>query len=49
VQQHQPAITVAILGSDTVVGRALCVLLEGHGYQSTLLDAYPHRDSGRAA
>jgi hypothetical protein len=33
--------TVAILGSDTVVGRTLCVLLEGHGYQTTLLDSYP--------
>jgi hypothetical protein len=24
-----------------VVGRALCALLEGSGYQTTLLDAYP--------
>jgi len=24
-----------------VVGRTLCVLLEGHGYQITLLDSYP--------
>jgi hypothetical protein len=24
-----------------VVGRALSVLLEGHGYQTTLLDSYP--------
>jgi hypothetical protein len=24
-----------------VVGRALCVLLEGDGYQTTLLDSYP--------
>ena len=37
----QPTTTVAILGSDTVVGRALCVLLEGDGYQTTLLDSYP--------
>ena len=37
----QPTTTVAILGSDTVVGRTLCVLLEGHGYQTTLLDSYP--------
>ena len=25
----------------SVVGRALCVLLEGDGYQTTLLDSYP--------
>jgi hypothetical protein len=37
---HQPA-TIAILGADTVVGRALCLLLEGSGYRTTLLDAYP--------
>jgi hypothetical protein len=37
---HQPA-TIAILGADTVVGRALCALLEGSGYQTTPLDAYP--------
>jgi hypothetical protein len=42
VQHHpQPTITIAILGCDTVVGRSLCVLLEGSGYKSTLLDAYP--------
>jgi hypothetical protein len=32
---------VAILGADTVVGRALCALLEGYGYQITPLDAHP--------
>src|SRR5918994_1738752 len=32
---------VAILGCDTVVGRSLSLLLEGHGYQITLLDSYP--------
>jgi hypothetical protein len=37
---HQPA-TIAILGADTVVGRALCLLLEGSGYRTTPLDAYP--------
>jgi hypothetical protein len=37
---HQPT-TLAILGADTVVGRALCVLLEGSGFNTTLLDAYP--------
>jgi hypothetical protein len=41
VQHHQPTTTIAILGADTVVGRALCALLEGSGYQTTLLDAYP--------
>ena len=25
--------TIAILGADTVVGRALCLLLEGSGYR----------------
>ena len=33
--------TIAILGADTLVGRTLYVLLEGYGYQATLLDAYP--------
>ena len=37
----RPATTIAILGSDTVVGRALCVLLEGHGYTTILLDSDP--------
>ncbi len=37
---HQPA-TIAILGADTVVGRALCALLEGSGYHTRPLDAYP--------
>ena len=32
---------MAILGSDTVVGRALCVLFEGSGYETTPLDAHP--------
>ena len=38
--EHQPT-TIAILGADTVVGRALCVLLEGSGYDITPLNAYP--------
>ena len=38
---EQPKTTVAILGADTVVGRALCVLLEGSGYRTTPLDSYP--------
>jgi hypothetical protein len=37
---HQPP-SIAILGCDTVVGRSLSVLLEGSGYQTTLLDSYP--------
>jgi hypothetical protein len=41
VHHPQPTTTIAILGSDTVVGRSLSVLLEGSGYKSTLLDAYP--------
>jgi hypothetical protein len=40
VRQDQPT-TIAILGCDTVVGRSLSVLLEGSGYKTTLLDAYP--------
>jgi hypothetical protein len=41
VQYPEPITTIAILGSDTVVGRTLSVLLEGSGYQTTLLDSYP--------
>jgi hypothetical protein len=42
VEHHkQPTTTIAILGCDTVVGRSLSVLLEGSGYEITLLDAYP--------
>ncbi len=37
---HQPT-TIAILGADTVVGRALCALLEGSGYKTRPLDTYP--------
>ena len=40
--QHYPQPkTIAILGCDTVVGRSLSVLLEGSGYETTLLDSYP--------
>ncbi len=39
-EHHQPP-TIAILGADTVVGRALCALLEGSGYRTTPLDSYP--------
>ena len=41
MQYPEPITTIAILGSDTVVGRSLSVLLEGSGYQTTLLDSYP--------
>jgi hypothetical protein len=41
VQHHPQPTTIAILGADTVVGRALCALLEGSGYKTTPLDAYP--------
>ena len=41
MQQHPQPPTIAILGADTVVGRALCALLEGSGYQTRPLDAYP--------
>jgi hypothetical protein len=39
--QHPHPTTIAILGADTVVGRALCALLESSGYKTTPLDAYP--------
>jgi hypothetical protein len=41
VQHHPQPPTIAILGADTVVGRALCALLEGSGYHTRPLDAYP--------
>jgi len=41
VQHHHQPATIAILGADTVVGRALCALLEGSGYQIRPLDTYP--------
>jgi hypothetical protein len=41
VQHPEPTTTLAILGADTVVGRALCALLEGSGYRTTPLDSYP--------
>jgi hypothetical protein len=41
VEHHPQPPTIAILGSDTVVGRSLSVLLEGSGYETTLLDSYP--------
>jgi hypothetical protein len=42
VREHpQPTTTIAILGADTVVGRALCALLEGSGYRTIPIDSYP--------
>jgi hypothetical protein len=42
VRHHeQPTTTVAILGSDTVVGRTLSLLLESHAYNTVLLDSHP--------
>lgn len=41
MEHHPQPTTIAILGCDTVVGRSLSVLLEGSGYKTTLLDAYP--------
>jgi hypothetical protein len=41
VQQHPHPTTIAILGADTVVGDALCALLESSGYRTTPIDSYP--------
>jgi hypothetical protein len=41
VQQHPQPATIALLGADTVVGRALCALLEDSGYQTRPLDSHP--------
>jgi hypothetical protein len=41
VEHHPQPTTIAILGSDTVVGRTLSLLLEGHGYRTILLDSHP--------
>jgi hypothetical protein len=38
---HPQPTTIAILGADTVVGRALGALFEDSGYRTTLLDSYP--------
>ena len=37
----RPATTIAIFGADTVVGSAICALLEGHGYRTIPLDSHP--------
>jgi nucleoside-diphosphate-sugar epimerase len=41
VQNHPQPPTIAILGADTVVGSAICALLEGSGYRTRPLDSYP--------
>ncbi len=41
MREHPQPPTIAILGADTVVGRALCALLESSGYKTRPLDAYP--------
>ena len=41
LHHDQPTTTIAILGANTVVGRPLCALLEGSGYNTTPIDAYP--------
>ena len=33
--------TIAVLGADTVVGRALCARLDNFGYGTIAIDAYP--------
>ena len=38
--RDQPT-TIAILGADSVAGRALCALLESSGYHTTPIDSYP--------
>ena len=43
MRHHDQPPTIAVLGSDTVVGRTLSLLLEGSGYQTTLLDSHPTR------
>jgi len=41
VQEHPQPTTIAILGADTVIGSALCALLESSGYKTRPLDTYP--------
>jgi hypothetical protein len=39
--QEPTTTTIAILGTNTVVGSALCALLEGSGYRTRRIDACP--------
>ena len=41
MQRPNHPTTIAILGADTVVGRALCALLESSGYRTLPIEAHP--------
>ena len=41
MREHPQPTTIAILGADTVIGSALCALLESSGYKTRPLDTYP--------
>jgi hypothetical protein len=41
VREHPQPTTIAILGADTVVGGALCALLESSGYRTIPIDSHP--------
>ena len=41
MQHHPEPTTMAILGADTVVGHALCALLESSGYRTLPIEAHP--------
>ena len=41
MREHPQPTTIAILGADTVVGRALCALLESSGYRTLPIEAHP--------
>ena len=41
MQHPEPTTIIAILGADTVVGSALCALLEDSGYRTTPIGSYP--------
>jgi len=41
LRHYDQPTTIVILGADTVVGQALCALLEGSGYDTIPLDSYP--------
>ena len=42
MREHPKSTTITILGADTLVGRALCALLESSGYKTRPLDTYPN-------
>jgi hypothetical protein len=49
MREHQPTTTVAIIGANTVVERALAQLLEDEGYSIRLLKLLLHGGRGGAA